>query len=277
MQITDGVTHTQLPVFDADGKYLYFASSANAGTSEFGWGVLNGVFANPLVVRRVHAFLLSKDTPSPLLPERSAESGRESGRSERRWSKIDFDNPSARFINLPLPQRDYAQLGFGQSGKIDSRRQRMVESAGRFSERSQSQAVYFFDMAKGGRLEKIVDEIDAVDITRDGEQHFYRKGSRLFSDRRGNSPPKPDEGKQNFSKMEVRVNPAEEWRQMFHESMRIMRDWFYDPNYHGQNLALLEREYAAYLPTDHAPRRFELADAADARTRFGQPSRHRRR
>jgi tricorn protease len=28
-----------------------------------------------------------------------------------------------------------------------------------------------------------------------------------------------------------------------------MRDWFYDPNYHGQNLAALEREYAAYLPT----------------------------
>jgi tricorn protease len=28
-----------------------------------------------------------------------------------------------------------------------------------------------------------------------------------------------------------------------------MRDWFYDPNHHGQNLAALEREYAAYLPT----------------------------
>src|SRR5258705_13227572 len=49
--------------------------------------------------------------------------------------------------------------------------------------------------------------------------------------------------------MEVRVIPAEEWRQMFHESMRIMRDWFYDPNYHGQNLVSLENEFAAYLPT----------------------------
>jgi tricorn protease len=28
-----------------------------------------------------------------------------------------------------------------------------------------------------------------------------------------------------------------------------MRDWFYDPNYHGRNLEQLEREYAAYLPT----------------------------
>jgi tricorn protease len=31
--------------------------------------------------------------------------------------------------------------------------------------------------------------------------------------------------------------------------MRIMRDWFYDPNHHGQNLVSLENEYAAYLPT----------------------------
>jgi tricorn protease len=36
---------------------------------------------------------------------------------------------------------------------------------------------------------------------------------------------------------------------MFNESIRIMRDWFYDPNHHGQNLVALENEYAAYLPT----------------------------
>jgi tricorn protease len=49
--------------------------------------------------------------------------------------------------------------------------------------------------------------------------------------------------------MELRVVPAEEWRQMFHESVRIMRDWFYDTNYHGRNLGSLEAEYAQYLPT----------------------------
>jgi tricorn protease len=43
--ITDGITHTEQPVFDRNGKYLYFVSSLNAGTSEFSWGVLNGIFA----------------------------------------------------------------------------------------------------------------------------------------------------------------------------------------------------------------------------------------
>ena len=93
-----------------------------------------------------------------------------------------------------------------------------------------------------------MDEIDAVDITRDGSKILYRKGRDYFLTG-AEAAAKPGEGKQDFSKMEVRVNPPEEWKQMFHESMRIMRDWFYDPNYHGQNLAQLEREYAAYLPS----------------------------
>jgi tricorn protease len=97
-------------------------------------------------------------------------------------------------------------------------------------------------------MQKIVDQINAVDITADGKKILYRKGRDFFLVST-EAAAKPDEGRQDFSKMEVRVNPAEEWRQMFHESMRIMRDWFYDPNHHGQNLAALENEYAAYLPT----------------------------
>ncbi|MEJ7700337.1 MAG: hypothetical protein WKF71_11925 [Pyrinomonadaceae bacterium] len=42
VQITDGVAHTESPVFDANGKYLYFLSSPNSGAGEFDWGVLNG-------------------------------------------------------------------------------------------------------------------------------------------------------------------------------------------------------------------------------------------
>ena len=98
------------------------------------------------------------------------------------------------------------------------------------------------------RNKGIVDQINAVDITADGKKILYRKGRDFFLVST-DAAAKPDEGRQDFSKMEVHVVPAEEWRQMFHESMRIMRDWFYDPNHHGQNLAALESEYAAYLPT----------------------------
>jgi tricorn protease len=246
-QVTDGITHTQMPVFDPNGKYLYFVSSLNAGTSEFGWGVLNGVFANPLVVRRVHAVVLSKDQPSPLLPNGQPNPDAKVGETLEQV-KIDFEGLGSRFLNLPLPQRDYSQLVVGQPGKLILGIGEWSAAPGDFGGQTQSQAVYSFDIAKGGPMQKIVDQINAVDITSDGKKILYRKGRDFFLTST-DGPAKPDEGRQDFSKMEVRVVPAEEWRQMFHESMRIMRDWFYDPNYHGQKLVPLESEFAAYLPT----------------------------
>jgi tricorn protease len=245
--ITDGVTHAQLPVFDADGKYLYFVSSLNAGTSDFSWGVLNGIFANPLVVRRVHALVLSREQPSLLLPNGQPNPEAKLGEITPQV-KIDFEGLQSRLINLPLPQRDYSQLAVGGPGKLILAIGEWSSAPGDFGGPTQTQAVYSFDLAKGGQMQKIVDQINAVDITGDGKKILYRKGRDFFL-ASAEAPAKPDEGRQDFSKMEVRVVPAEEWRQMFHESMRIMRDWFYDPNHHGQNLVALENEFAAYLPT----------------------------
>jgi tricorn protease len=246
-QVTDGITHCQLPAFDANGKYLYFASSMNAGTSEFDWGVLNGVFANPLVVRRIHALILAKDGMSPLLPTGQPNPEAKMGETAPQV-RIDPEGLGSRVVNLPLPVRDYAQIVSGKPGKLVTAINEWSEAPGDFGGRPQSQAVYFYDTAKGGTPQKVMDEIDAVDITRDGGKILYRKGRDYFLTG-AEAAAKPGEGKQDFSKMEVRVNPPEEWKQMFHESMRIMRDWFYDPNYHGQNLAQLEREYSAYLPS----------------------------
>ncbi|HLA13249.1 MAG TPA: PDZ domain-containing protein, partial [Pyrinomonadaceae bacterium] len=154
----------------------------------------------------------------------------------------------SRFLNLPLPQRDYSQLAVGRPGKLILTIREWSAAPGDFGGPTQSQAVYSFDLGKGGQMEKIVDQVNEVDITADGKKILYRKGRDYFL-ASTEAAAKPDEGKLDFSKMEVRVVPADEWRQMFHESMRIMRDWFYDPNHHGQNLVALEKEYASYLPT----------------------------
>jgi tricorn protease len=246
-QITDGITHTQMPVFDPNGKYLYFVSSLNAGTSEFNWGVLNGVFATPLVVRRVHALVLSKDQVAPLLPNGQPNPDAKITETLPQV-KIDFEDLQSRFVNLPLPPRDYSQLASGQPGKLIVEILEWLAAPGDFGGQTQSRAVYSFDLSAGRPMQKLVDQINAVDITTDGKKILYRKGRDYFL-ASTDAPSKPDEGRQDFSKMEVRVVPAEEWRQMFHESMRIMRDWFYDPNYHGQDLKALEYEYASYLPT----------------------------
>lgn len=241
-QLTDGITHAEMPVFDRNGKYLYFVSSPNAGTTEFRWGVLNGIFANPLVVRRVHAVVLSNAQPSPLLP--NGQPNPDAKLSEiAPQVKIDFEGLRSRFVNLPLAQRDYSAMAVGLPGNlILSNREWSGDPGG-----PTSQTIYSFDLARGGQMQKLVEQISSIDVTADGKKILYRKGREYFLVS-SEAPPKADEGLQDFSKIEVRVVPGEEWRQMFHESIRIMRDWFYDPNHHGQNLVALEKEYAAYLP-----------------------------
>lgn len=246
-QITDGKTHAQTPVFDANGKYLYFVSSPNALTSEFEWGVLNGIFARPLVVRRVHALVLSKDSPAPFLPNRQPNPDAKSSEIAGQV-KIDFTNLENRVVDLPLPSRDYSRLAAGKAGKLFLLVSEWTNTPGDFNEQTQTRSVYSFDSAKPNGLEKIVGDIGSVDITADGSRILYRKGRDYFLTS-AESAVKEGDGRQDFSKMEVRVNPPEEWRQIFHESVRIMRDWFYDPNLHGQNLKALENHYAAYLPT----------------------------
>ena len=98
------------------------------------------------------------------------------------------------------------------------------------------------------RLEKLVEDVRGFDTSLDGNSLLYLKGRADWFLVSASTAPKPDEGKLDLKKLEVSVDPRAEWKQMYHESWRIMRDWFYDPNHHGQDLADLERHYGEYLP-----------------------------
>jgi tricorn protease len=47
--------------------------------------------------------------------------------------------------------------------------------------------------------------------------------------------------------MEVYVDPRAEWKQMYREAWRLQRDFLYDPNYHGLDLAAAEKKYSIYV------------------------------
>ena len=63
-------------------------------------------------------------------------------------------------------------------------------------------------------------------------------------------PPTPPAGGQGALKtagIEVRVDPVQEWKQMYREAWRVERDWFYDRNAHGLDLKAAEKQYEPYL------------------------------
>ncbi|HEU0184493.1 MAG TPA: S41 family peptidase [Blastocatellia bacterium] len=245
-QVSDGVTHAEAPVFDANGKYLYFASSPNAGMSEFGWGVLNGVLARPLVSRRLHAMVLQDGGQPPLLPNSGLN--REAKITERLPEvRIDFDGLNRRVIDLPIPVRDYSALIAGRPGMFFALINEWPALPSPLGG-SPQRVLYAIDFSKTKIQEKLVENIGGFEITADGAKLLYDKNNswHLVST---DAAPKPDEGRLDFRKLEVEIDPRAEWRQIYHEAWRIMRDWFYDPNHHGLNLAELEKHYAEYLPS----------------------------
>ena len=72
-QVTDGMSDARYPVFDKDGKYLYFTASTDSGPS-----LQPDIhsFSRPMS-RSIYLLVLSKDDPSPLAPESDEEKGEE--------------------------------------------------------------------------------------------------------------------------------------------------------------------------------------------------------
>ena len=244
-QVTDGITHTELPCFDANGKYLYFASSPNAATSEFGWGVLNGVLARPLVVRRLHAIVLQNDAAAPILPNTQTNPEAKAGEALSSV-RIDLDDIGRRVVDLPTPARDYASLSPGKPGVLVALINEWPAAPG-FGN-NPSPVLYKIDLSQGARPEKLVEGAGGFEISHDGSRLLFAKAGSWFLVS-ANSAPKPDEGKLDLKKMEVTIDPRAEWKQIYREAWRIMRDWFYDRNHHGLNLTELEAHYSAYLPS----------------------------
>lgn len=60
----------------------------------------------------------------------------------------------------------------------------------------------------------------------------------------------------NLAAVEVKLDPASEWKNIFDEGWRINRDYFYDPGMHGANWAAIKKKYEVFLP--HLTSRAEL-------------------
>ncbi len=77
--VTTSMTNSYSPVFDPDGKYLYFLSDRDFNEV---LGNIDFEFANPKTTR-VYMVTLRKDETSPFVPPQRRSSGQE-GRNERR-------------------------------------------------------------------------------------------------------------------------------------------------------------------------------------------------
>ena len=241
-QLTDGLTHVEWPVFDQNGRHLYFISSTNArqaAASDIGWGLLSTELARPLVRRTLHAVVLRAGDTAAVAPSGSFG---ESPRADDASTAIDFDGIDRRIVQVPAGVRDYAGLRPSTSGQLFVR---VTEWPATPGGGAPVNALYRLDLANPTRLQKIADRTDdAWSVSRDRTRVVYANGGDHFTGN-GEGPP----SRLELQRIQLQLEPAREWQQMYREAWRQMRDTFYDPDHHGQDLQALAREYEQLLPS----------------------------
>ena len=255
-QITDGTSDARYPVFDKNGKSLYFAASTDIGLS-IGWLDLSS-FQHP-ISRNIYAAVLKKGDASPVEPQsdeekaandekskeaekpKDADKGKEGEKKDDAKVTLDLDGIGQRIVAMPIKAANYIGLDTGKAGVLFLSEIPDVPSLTEPTAVSVSK----FDLSTR-KTEPFLGGLRNFTVSANGEKVLYRQGPGWFI--AGTAVvPKPGDGALNLEGMEVYTDPRVEWNQMYHEVWRIERDFFYDPNHHGLSISAIEKKYAPYL------------------------------
>ena len=273
-QVTDGMSNAAHPVFDASGKYLYFAASTNNGPSDAGIDLSS---LDRATDSSVYVVVLSRSGVSPVPPESDDENKKKDdedkkddgkkdeskkGESKKDESKkdeskkekpkptvIDLAGIGNRILSLPIPARNYIDLSVGKTGVLF-----LAEGApvGRPSGEGGPEFFSLWRFTTEKRLtEELLSGVTAFKVSFDGEKLFFARQDNWFlvpvSDLKPGSPDGPQGKPVNNGGMSALIDPRAEWKQMFRESWRLQRDFLYDPHHHGLDLAKIQARYQPYL------------------------------
>jgi tricorn protease len=250
-QVTTGYYSDSSPVFDPDGKYLYFLTNRNFNPvySDFDntW-----IYPNST---QIAAVTLLKETLSPLFPKNDSiavkkdeeSKGDDKNSDEKKDSKkdepkvkevkIDFDGFEERAVILPPSAGNFGKIATVSDKLIFHR----VPNSGSADKKK---PVMFYDLDK--REEKtIVDDADAYQISADGKKILIAK-QNSFSIVDVAADQKLDK-KLPTNQLEMTVVPKEEWKQIFNDVWRLERDFFYDKNMHGVDWKEMKKRYGALI------------------------------
>lgn len=239
-QVSDARSDAFEPAFDSSGRHLYFLSSATSGARRV-FGMSSFPF-QALVTSSVQAAVLRRGERSPLLPS-AHEAAPPSGAGAARG--IDMEGIENRVVRLPVPARNYEALAAGAENSLFLFETSFANAVG--GESPPQRALYTFNL-RDRKTEKFIEDLGGFALSADRSRVLYQKNGNWFVVP-SSAPPAAEAGKIDLSRAEIHIDPPREWRQMYAEAWRIMRDYFYDPRHHGQDLNRLRETYAAYLPS----------------------------
>lgn len=252
-QITSGYFVDYQPVFSKDGKYLFFLTNRHFSSIYSDMGDGTWVYPNST---QLAAISLTKDAPY-LLSVKNDEIESEKKEStdtdtkdkkknkkkeepneakEKVVVKIDFDNPESRLVILPPKAGNMSNLA-AFDGKIVYRRFANSGAEGKPS-------LVFYDI-KEREEKKIMSNVQSVSYTTDGKGIVVSSAGKHSIIK-----PAPDQKIKDpipTGDLVMNLNPREEWQQIFDDTWRRYRDFFYDADMQQVDWNALREQYGALI------------------------------
>ncbi len=246
--ISDGWFDCANPVFSSDDRYLFFVSDRdfNPLYSQTEW---NHIYRD---MSRIYMMTLARDTKSPFEPKSDevqigesapAAAGNKTGKKEEKkensfaitTSRIDVEGLAQRIIGLPVKPANYSHLTSVADKLYYTRR----------GSRDEKPLLLFYDLKELKETE--LGQIDGYEISANQKKMLVKQGPAYAII---DLPTAKIEikDKLNLDGMEVNLDRKAEWQQIFTESWRQMRDFFYAPNMHGVDWPAVREKYAALVP-----------------------------
>lgn len=235
--VTDDWYSSYSPCFSTDGKYLFFVSDRdfNPVYSRTEW---NHAYLN---MSRIYLVTLTGDIKSPFEPRSdevkvSAEPGKdnkptvEKGGSEKVVVRVEATGIKDRIVGLPVEISRYFRLT-----SVGDRLYYLKRS---FSDRQSN--LKYYDLVK--REEKDLGILSSYVISANQKKMLVQQGRDYAIIDLPTAPVKIEE-KLNLSDLEVWLDRKAEWAQIFEESWRQMKDFFYAPNMHGVDWEKVKTQY----------------------------------
>ncbi|HEY8224948.1 MAG TPA: PDZ domain-containing protein [Pyrinomonadaceae bacterium] len=253
-QVTDGLADSISPAFDAGGKYLYFLASTNYGPST-GWLEMSSI--DRPVRRAIYLAVLSATDPSPLLPETGDEPPPPPPKPETPATppaappaprvvtvRIDFAGIGQRVLAVNVPAGDYGSLSAGAAGSFYYTEPTVPGTAGPPNLRLQRYQL------RERSATPFLEGIRSYIVSSDKKKVLYQAaagGGTNWGVVSTERPAKTGDGPIGVAQLEMRVDPKAEWEQIFKESWRMQREYFYDAQMHGADWQAIFEKYRPLL------------------------------